>query len=104
VPTAEEDPVEHAGRIEATRALNVEGARMYGRWLEKVAAREPDLDERWHGATASSDRWLKLTPEQLRRLGADLAELVERYAAEESDDGERVGIVYAAFPDDGTIL
>ncbi|HEX8086737.1 MAG TPA: helix-turn-helix domain-containing protein [Solirubrobacteraceae bacterium] len=104
VPPPEDDPVEHAGRVEASRALNVEAARMYGRWLEKVAVREPDLDERWRGASAGGDRWMKLTPDQLRRLSADLQALVERYAAEESEDGERVGILYAAFPDDGTIL
>lgn len=103
VPEPEGDPAEHAGRIEATRALGVETARFYGRWLEKVAAAEPDLDPRWRGAAAGGDRFLNMTPDQLRRFGAELAELIERYAAEESPEGERVGILYAAYPDDGDL-
>ena len=104
VPSAEEDPVEHAGRIEATRALNLEVAQLYGRWLEKVAAAEPDLPETWRGVTQFSDRWLLLTPEQLERLGDEVEQVLERFAAEEGPPGERVGVLFAAFPDDGRIL
>ena len=103
LPPADEDPVEHAGRLEATRVLNVEIAQLWGRWLAKVAAAEPDLPERWRGAVTSGDRWMNLTPDQLGRFSRDLEALVERYAAEQSDEGERVGVLYAAFPDDGRL-
>ena len=99
VPEEHDDPAEHEGRIEAMRALGAETARMWGRWLERSLAGEPDLDERWRGAVASGDRWLRLTPEQLRRLTADVHALIERYADEETEEGERVGVLFAAFPD-----
>ena len=76
---------------------------MWGRWLEKVAAAEPDLDERWRGAATSGDRWMHLTPERLAAFSRDLETLVERYAAHDDEDGERVGVLYAAFPDDGRL-
>lgn len=104
VPSADDDPVDRAGRLEATRVLNVEIAKLWGRWLEKVAAAEPSLDARWRGASTSGDRWMNLTPGQLDRLSRDLEALVERYAAEDpGEGGERVGVLYAAFPDDGRL-
>ena len=105
VPAPAEDPVEHAGRVEAARALNVEAARIYGRWLEKVAAAEPDLEDEWRGAAFSTDRWIQLPPERLKRLGEELDELLQRYEEDGSDgDGaRRVGILFAAFPDDGRV-
>ncbi|HEX8121969.1 MAG TPA: helix-turn-helix domain-containing protein [Solirubrobacteraceae bacterium] len=107
VPSEKDDPVGFAGRIEATRALNVEVARLWGGLLEKAARNEPDLDERWRGAVSFLDRWLELTPEQLRRLGEEVTAVLDRFEAEEgaSSDGAapRVAVVFAAFPDDGRL-
>jgi DNA-binding transcriptional ArsR family regulator len=98
------DDAERAGRIEATRALNVEAARFYGRWLEQSVAAEPDLDEHWQRASNSFDRWLRLSPRRLAQLHADVEALVDRYEAEPEDDGaERVGILFAGLRSDGVV-
>lgn len=102
VPNGDAGGAERAGRMEATRALNREVARVYARWLESWGAAEVDPDERWRGAVDSYDWWIRLTPERLRRLNAEVAEVVARHQAEAEteaagDDGaERVGIVFVS--------
>ena len=90
-----------AGGAEAARALGLEVARIYGRRLEAWAATAPELDERWHDAVAGFDRSLTLPPERLARLVAEIEAVIERYAADDAtDDGaDRVGLIFAAFPD-----
>jgi DNA-binding transcriptional ArsR family regulator len=117
VPAEADDPVGYTGRLEATRALNVEVARLWGGLLEKAARAEPDLDEEWRGAVSFLDRWLALTPDQLRRLGEEVTAVLDRFEAEEAARGAegasaegasgaaapRVAVVFAAFPDDGRL-
>ncbi len=104
----DEDEAARAGRTEATRALNVEAARLYGRWLEQTSAEEPDLEERWQRVVGMSDRWMRLSPQRLARLHADVAAVLDRHAAEaEADDddeaAERVGILFAGLRSDGVV-
>ncbi len=100
------DAAELAGRLEAARALTLEQARAYSRWLEKVVSAEAALPDEWRPAVALSDRWMHLTPAQLRRLTAELEEVVDRFAREAEEGAEgarRVGTLFAAFPDDGIL-
>ncbi len=64
-------------------------------WLENSEGTED-----WIDAAFATQQWLSLSPNQLRALGDDLLELLERYAALEPDDGPRESIrVFArAFP------
>jgi DNA-binding transcriptional ArsR family regulator len=102
-PNGGVEPAELAGRVEAMRALNREVARVYAGWLESWAATGPDLDDRWRGAVDSFDWWMRLTPERLKQLNADVAAVVSRHQAEaeaeaeaaaEDGESERVGIVF----------
>lgn len=103
----DEDEATRAGRTEATRALNVEAARHYGRWLEQCAAAEPELEDRWKRAVNSFDRWMRLSPERLEQLHVEVAAVVERYATEadegDDEDAERVGILFAGLRSDGVV-
>ena len=104
---ADGDAAADAGQLEAAKALLAEHARVYARWIEKVAAAEADLEPEWRGATALADRWMRLDADQLARLTEEIQAVVDRFAREaaESDHpgARRVGTLFAAFPDDGAL-
>ncbi len=107
LPT-EGDPAELAGRMEAATALSIEHARVYGKWIEKVARTATRLPEEWRPIVALSDRWMHLTPDEAKRLVEELEEVIDRYDDAQKDrdhppEARRVGTILAAFPDDGTI-
>ncbi|HEV2999552.1 MAG TPA: helix-turn-helix domain-containing protein [Solirubrobacteraceae bacterium] len=106
-PVGSADEPEQAGRVEATRALNREVARIYGQWLEAWALAEPDLDDAWRRVVTSFDRWLQLSPERLGALVAEIEAVLDRYEAEAESrtDGatERIGVVFAANRSEGVL-
>jgi DNA-binding transcriptional ArsR family regulator len=54
--------------------------------------------EEWREASTVNDYPLTLTPERLRELLGELTEVIERYRAEPSEDGQRVVLLLNAFP------
>lgn len=101
------EPAERAGRVEATRALNREVARLFGQWLEAWAVAEPELEEPWRRAVTMFDRWLRLTPERLAELTADVEAVLDRYEtgvrAADEPGAERVAVIFAAYRSEGVV-
>jgi DNA-binding transcriptional ArsR family regulator len=104
---ADGDADDVAGRVEAARALSAEHARVYARWIERVATTEPELEPEWRPTVTLTDRWMRLAPEQLARLGAEVEAVIARFADEavaaEAPGARRVGTLFAAFPDSGEL-
>jgi DNA-binding transcriptional ArsR family regulator len=68
----------------------------YERWLDSSASESLD----WRDAAEFGDAELRMSPDELRRFGADLLELLERYRRPSPDDPEArpVAFYYYAFP------
>lgn len=75
--------------------------RLTTRWVEDWLEGRHEWPVEWQGAADSSDQHLRLTPEQLRALMAELSAVVERYQRE-ADPGapgtERIQLIWHAFP------
>ena len=97
----EDDPA----RLEAGRGLTRQVARDHARWVERFVDEVTEWPRQWREAVGISDRWATLTPERLRALGEEVAQVIERYADEPStgDDAERVVIVFDAVPHRGPV-
>lgn len=91
-----DDPVDR----EAAQFLERQQLQAHVRWLEQWQAEKTTADRAWLDAASSSDYRLRLTPDTLRRLAAELHEVLERYwdAEDDSDDAERCQILLHAFP------
>lgn len=98
---ADGDPIDSAGHVDATRALNVEVARIFAEHLEAWAEIGPGQEGPWRTAIGMSDRWLTLSPGRARELVDEVDAVVERYAGQpdEGDDARRVGFLFALGPD-----
>lgn len=89
-----------AGPAEEDSRAYVQAAVLaYGDLLRRLAGElVPVMPEDWFGAATFSDYTLRLTPEQLTRLKAELAQVIGRYRAAEDDDAARVSVQLQAFP------
>lgn len=67
-------------RLAAESALGREVVRRYAEVMERWLDERPAWPREWVDASDSSDWLLDLTPGELRRMRAELAEVVERYA------------------------
>lgn len=58
--------------------------RQYDRARDWLDAGEPD--DRWADAAFAMQRWLRLSPEELRELNAELLQVLDRWATRDVDD------------------
>ena len=89
-------------RFGAATALDRAATRTLQAMYESYLDAAPRLDPGWIAASSSSDALLRLTPEELTGLGAELAAVVDRFRAlsdaHVDDDGaERVVTVTQAY-------
>jgi DNA-binding transcriptional ArsR family regulator len=86
-------------RLAAESALGREIVRRYAEVIEHWLDERPAWARKWVDASELSDWMLELTPEELRRLRAEVAEVVERYADLERRDGtEQVHAIVNLVP------
>jgi DNA-binding transcriptional ArsR family regulator len=87
-----------AGLAAADAALALDLQRqveLISTWLSSPASRE----EPWTNAAFSSDGFLRLSPTELAELGAELTQLLDRYAGRpEAPDREPVFVIGRGFP------
>lgn len=82
----------------ADLALRREILRLYVERLEAFLDEEPAWGTDWADAAHSSDYVLRLTPDQLRALSAELHAVVGRYRGLDEDSAEQVQVILHAFP------
>jgi len=88
------------GSGEIARQFLARLGRDYARQFAEFVAELDTWPSRWQRACDVSDRYLRLTPERLEALTAELNAVVAKYA-EEADagpDAERVAVILQAFP------
>ena len=93
----EHDPNDQA----ASEWLLAHYMRTYHRWLEDWMESRMDWPREWREASGNADRELHLTPQGLRALNDEIAEVVQRHraAADENDpDAQRCVILTHTFP------
>lgn len=77
-------------------------AQLHARWITDWVSSLDEWSDEWISAADQSDYMIRLTPERLGKLTAELHETIQRYqASEESDDNqdaERVTVLLHAFP------
>jgi DNA-binding transcriptional ArsR family regulator len=78
-----------------SRAYAQAGVLAYSDELRRVAGIVPMLPDDWYGASIFSDYTLRLTPDRLNALKAELVAAIARY---EDDEGEAVSVQLQAFP------
>jgi DNA-binding transcriptional ArsR family regulator len=90
-----------AGIIEADRALGRQLASEYSRWLQRWQDELPEWSRAWRAAASLNDRWLELTPAELRGLADEVIAVLDRYEdrRERRDGTERVLVLFHAFPE-----
>jgi DNA-binding transcriptional ArsR family regulator len=80
-----EDPDLAEATAEFSRVIAARYAALTEAWIEQQAE-EPDA---WKTASQFGDTFLWLTPEELTRLGEQVAALLEPYEARSADENER---------------
>jgi hypothetical protein len=100
------DPAESLDDPERTLAANALDhavARVYAANYEAFVDRAATLGREWVAASSSHDRVLRLSVEELRAMGDELREVVERWAAVSAahgadDSSEQVFVLHQAYP------
>jgi DNA-binding transcriptional ArsR family regulator len=101
-PTSFHDPAARpASEREDSRAYVQASVLAYGELLRRLAGEVvPVMPEDWFGASTFSDYTLRLTPDQLSGLKAELAQVIGRYRSRGAgnDSAARVSVQLQAFP------
>jgi DNA-binding transcriptional ArsR family regulator len=74
-------------RLAAESALGREIVRRYAEVMEQWLDARPAWPRKWVDASDSSDWLLEVTPEELRRLRAEVAGVIERYVGRDPHEG-----------------
>ena len=96
---------EEPGRLEAGRSLTRQAVDGRRRWVDRFLDEVDAWPPAWREVAELGDRWAMLTPERLAALGAEVWEVIDRYAAEPSTGAgaERVLVVFDAVPQRGPL-
>jgi DNA-binding transcriptional ArsR family regulator len=89
------DPARSPGNQVENRAYGQAVILAYSDELRRLAGVVPLLPDDWYGASIFSDYTLRLTPDRLNALKAELIEAIGRY---QDGEGEQVSVHLQAFP------
>jgi DNA-binding transcriptional ArsR family regulator len=91
---ASEPGAREAGDLVERELIDNENQRFAAYWAGRA-----DLSDDWLRATQTGSAALRLTPDELERLGREVWDLVARYrAAEPSEGAHRVDLQFRGFP------
>lgn len=87
----------------AAGALRSQWMRTYGALVDGWLREETTWDPAWIDAATITDAWVRLTPQRLADLLAEITELIDRYdlGDQAGEDAELVAVLIQAFPSRG---